>query len=114
MYSTGGVHSAGRPPLYKLRRDFRQADLVDYLQDRFTLPNVEVRRHDIRTDPLEPGTYDLAHCRAVLVHLPEPHLVVRRMVAALRSGGWLLVEEGDLSSLRAVDASHPLAESFSI
>jgi len=77
-----------------------------------TLPNVEVRRHDIRTDPLEPGTYDLAHCRAVLMHLPEPHVAVKRMVEALRIGGWLLIEEGDLSSIRAVDDTHPLAESF--
>ncbi len=76
------------------------------------LPNVEVRRHDIRTDPLEAGTYDLAHCRAVLSHVPEPHLVVRRMVAALRVGGWLLVEDGDFSSIRAVDAKHPFAEFF--
>jgi len=76
------------------------------------LPNVEVRQHDICTDPLEPSTYDLAHCRAVLMHLPEPHLAVRRMVAAVRSGGWLLVEEPDVSSLRAVDATHPLAKLF--
>ena len=76
------------------------------------LPNVEVRQHDIRTDPLELGTYDLAHCRAVLMHLPEPMLAVRRMVTALRIGGWLLVEEPDGSSLRAVDAEHPLAEFF--
>ena len=76
------------------------------------LPNVEVRQHDIRTDPLEPGTYDLAHCRAVLTHLPDPLLAVKRMVAALRIGGWLLVEEPDFSSLRAVDAEHPLAEFF--
>jgi hypothetical protein len=34
------------------------------------------------------------------------------MVTALRIGGWLLVEEVDFSSLRAVDAEHPLAESF--
>jgi SAM-dependent methyltransferase len=76
------------------------------------LPNVEVRQHDIRTDPLEPAAYDLVHCRAVLMHLAEPHLAVRRMVAALRIGGWLLVEAGDLSSIRAVDAKHPLAEFF--
>jgi SAM-dependent methyltransferase len=76
------------------------------------LPNVEVRQHDIRTDPLEPHTYDLAHCRGVLAHLREPHLAVRRIVEALRIGGWLLIEEGDLSSLRAVDDHHPLAESF--
>src|SRR5712691_3400875 len=47
------------------------------------LPNVEVRQHDIRTDPLEPGAYDLAHCRAVLAHMPEPQRVVRRMVEAV-------------------------------
>jgi SAM-dependent methyltransferase len=76
------------------------------------LPNVEVRQHDICTDPLEPSTYDLAHCRAVLMHLPEPHLAVRRMVAAVRRGGWLLVEDADFSSLRAVEAEHPLAEAF--
>jgi SAM-dependent methyltransferase len=76
------------------------------------LPNVEVRQHDIRTDPLELGAYDLAHCRAVLMHLPDPHLAVRRMAAAVRIGGWLLIEEGDFSSLRAVDATHPLAEAF--
>jgi ubiquinone/menaquinone biosynthesis C-methylase UbiE len=76
------------------------------------LPNVEVRQHDIRTDPLEPGMYDLAHCRSVLTHMPDPQLVVGRMVEALRMGGWLLIEESDFFSTRAVDATHPLAESF--
>jgi len=76
------------------------------------LPNVEVRQHDIRTDPLESSTYDLVHCRAVLVHMPDPQLVVQRMLETLRMGGWLLMEESDLSSLRAADAIHPLAESF--
>lgn len=76
------------------------------------LPNVEVRQHDIRTDPLEPDLYDLAHCRSVLAHMPDPQRVVQRMVTALRIGGWLLIEEGDVSSERAVDATHPLAESF--
>ena len=27
-------------------------------------------------------------------------------------GGWLLIEESDHSSLRAIDATHPLAQSF--
>jgi len=87
-------------------------DLNPRFLTELQLPTVEVRQHDIRTDPLEPGTYDLAHCRAVLVHMPDPQLVVQRMVEAVRMGGWLLIEEGDFSSMRAVDASHPLAESF--
>jgi len=33
-------------------------------------------------------------------------------VAALRIGGWVLIEEADGSSIRAVDVEHPLAESF--
>jgi SAM-dependent methyltransferase len=57
----------------------------------------EIRRHDIRTDDLEPGRYDLIHARAVLEYLPEPALVVQRMVGALRPGGWLLVEDSDFS-----------------
>jgi len=75
------------------------------------LPNVEVRRHDIRTDPLEAGRYDLAHCRAVLSHLPDPPRALRRIVAAVRMGGWVVIEDADFSSLRAVEATHPLAES---
>jgi ubiquinone/menaquinone biosynthesis C-methylase UbiE len=76
------------------------------------LPNVEVRQHDIRTDPLEAGTYDLAHCRFVLAHMPDSQRVVQRMVEAIRIGGWLLIEEVDYSSRRAVDMSHPRAETF--
>ena len=74
-------------------------------------PNVEVRRHDIRTDPLEAGRYDLVHCRAVLSHLPDPPQALRRMVAAVRIGGWVVIEDADFSSLRAVEAAHPLAAS---
>jgi hypothetical protein len=33
------------------------------------------------------------------------------MVAAVRMGGWVLIEDADFSSLRAVEATHPLAES---
>jgi 2-polyprenyl-3-methyl-5-hydroxy-6-metoxy-1,4-benzoquinol methylase len=57
-----------------------------FLQD-LKLPNLEVRRHDIRTDALEREAYDLVHCRNLLVHLPDPEQMARRMVAALRPGG---------------------------
>jgi SAM-dependent methyltransferase len=56
---------------------------------------VNVRRLDLRHDDLEAGTYDFVHCRALLMHLPDPAAALARMVAALRPGGLFLVEEGD-------------------
>jgi SAM-dependent methyltransferase len=57
--------------------------------------NLEIRRHDILTDPLEEGTFDLAHERALLVHLPERKRALERMVAAVRPGGWVVAEDPD-------------------
>jgi 2-polyprenyl-3-methyl-5-hydroxy-6-metoxy-1,4-benzoquinol methylase len=48
---------------------------------------VEVRRHDILADPLEPAAYDLVHCRALLLHLADPQQALRNMAAAVRPGG---------------------------
>lgn len=63
---------------------------------------VEVRSHDILTDPIEAGGYDLVHCRSLLLHLPDPGAALARMAEALRPGGWLVVENNDHSSFRAV------------
>jgi SAM-dependent methyltransferase len=77
------------------------------------LPNLEVRRHNIREDELETAHYDLVHCRALLMHLPDPIRALRRLVNAVRPGGWLLVEEADGSaSFGAADAGHPRAAAF--
>jgi SAM-dependent methyltransferase len=73
---------------------------------------VEVRRHDILADPLEPGRYDLVHCRALLCHLPDPGLALRAMTAAVRPGGWLLAEDADYCSLVAADPAHPRSPRF--
>ena len=73
---------------------------------------VEVRRHDILADPLEPGRYDLAHCRALLFHLADPRQAVRNMAAAVRPGGWLLIEDADYVSLVAANPAHPRAARF--
>lgn len=70
--------------------------------------NIEVRRHDILTDPLEEAAFDLVHCRALLCHLDEPVLALTRMASALRPGGWLLVEDADYITLEAACPDHPL------
>jgi SAM-dependent methyltransferase len=58
-----------------------------------TSAGVEVRRHDIRADPLEPALYDLVHCRALLCHLPDPARALGVMAAVVQPSGWLLVED---------------------
>jgi SAM-dependent methyltransferase len=63
-------------------------------------PNVEVLRHDIAAEPLPEGAFDLVHARLVLIHLPGRDVALRRMVSAIRPGGWLLVEDFDMRVLR--------------
>jgi SAM-dependent methyltransferase len=77
------------------------------------LPNLEVRRHNILEDDLEASHYDLVHCRALLMHLPDPVRALRRLVNAVRPGGWLLVEEADGSAgYGAADPGHARAAGF--
>ncbi|MFD0689637.1 methyltransferase domain-containing protein [Actinomadura fibrosa] len=70
----------------------------------------EVRRHDVAADPPpEQGTFDLVHARLVLVHVPDRARALATMVAALRPGGRLLVEDADtaLQPLACLDESGP-------
>ncbi|MFB9238665.1 methyltransferase domain-containing protein [Plantactinospora siamensis] len=70
----------------------------------------EVRRHDIVADPPpQPGTFDLVHARLVLVHVPDRARALATMAAALRPGGWLLVEDADteLQPLACLDEIGP-------
>ncbi len=62
------------------------------------LPNLEVRRHDITVDPLPESSFHLVHARLVLEHLPGRELALQRMAAALRPGGWLVIESIDFGS----------------
>jgi len=72
-------------------------------------PGVEVRRHDVAVDDPPGGGFDLVHARLVLVHVPDRTEALRRMVAALRPGGWLLVEDFDVTLMpnACPAAQHP-------
>lgn len=74
--------------------------------------NVEVREHDVLERDFEPQAYDLVHARALLVHMPDPERTVARLAAAVRPGGWLLIEEADFSMFRASDPRYPGAKQF--
>jgi SAM-dependent methyltransferase len=67
--------------------------------DRQNRQNLEVRRHDVASDPLPEAAFDLVHTRLVLLHLPGREKALARLVAALRPGGWLLAEEFDSLSM---------------
>jgi SAM-dependent methyltransferase len=56
---------------------------------------VEVRRHDVANDDPPAAAFDLVHARLVLIHVPMREQALERMIAALRPGGWLLVEDFD-------------------
>ena len=58
-------------------------------------PNVEVLRHDIRTDTFPPNSFDFIHTRAVLMHISPGVDLLRRIVTWLAPGGWLVLEEPD-------------------
>jgi SAM-dependent methyltransferase len=58
-----------------------------------THPNLTVTPHDIETDPLEAGRYDLIHTRLLLAHLPRRRELVGKLAAALAPGGVLVIDE---------------------
>ncbi|MEV8564624.1 methyltransferase domain-containing protein [Streptomyces sp. NPDC051322] len=69
----------------------------------------EVLRHDVAADPPPSGGFDLVHARLVLVHVTDRAEALRRMIQALRPGGWLLLEDADpgLQPLLCPDESGP-------
>jgi len=72
-------------------------------------PNVEILEHDVATGPPRGGLFDLVHARLVLVHVPERDAALANMVAALRPGGVLLVEDADpaLQPLSCLEETGP-------
>ena len=62
-------------------------------------PNLEVWQHDLVADPLPSAEFDLVHSRLLLEHLPQRDAVLHKLVAAVKVGGWLVVEENDNISI---------------
>jgi len=64
---------------------------------------VEFREGDALVLPLsesEWGTYDLAHARFLLEHVPRPDLVIANMVRSVRPGGRVFVTDDDHGDFR--------------
>jgi SAM-dependent methyltransferase len=52
-----------------------------------------VLRHDLVTDPVPDGPWDVIHARMVMLHLPERDEILPRLAAALAPGGALVLED---------------------
>jgi len=64
-------------------------------------PNLDVRRHNLSTDDLPEEEFDLIHGRAIIEHLPDPDHTIKRLAAALKPGGWILLEDSDWTAILA-------------
>ncbi|MCS6292799.1 MAG: methyltransferase domain-containing protein [Nitrospira sp.] len=64
--------------------------------------HVEIQQGDIRTASLPQGSFDLVHARYVLIHLPDYEIALSQMLAALKPGGWIVLEEPDFSASRGI------------
>jgi SAM-dependent methyltransferase len=82
-------------------------DLDPRFLQALSYENLEVRRHDIRTEVLPKEEFDLAHARLVLIHLPDRQAALRRMIDALKPGGWIVVEEFDALTFLPDPAVNP-------
>jgi ubiquinone/menaquinone biosynthesis C-methylase UbiE len=64
---------------------------------------LDLRNGDARALPLsatERGSFDVAHARFLLEHVPEPLQVVREMVSAVKLGGRIVLEDDDHDVMR--------------
>ena len=74
-------------------------DLDTTVLEALAHPGVEVRAHDVLVDELPEAEFDLVHMRLLLAWLADRELGLRRLVAALKPGGWLVAEEMDFISV---------------
>lgn len=72
--------------------------------------SIEVRRVDLREAELPQAEFDLVHARLVLEHLSERRQILDRLVASLRPGGWIVIEDYDWSCYGFVDGRSGFGE----
>jgi SAM-dependent methyltransferase len=56
-------------------------------------PRLTVLAHNLLTDALPDGPFDVIHARGVIQHMPDPQQLVNDLVAALAPGGILALED---------------------
>jgi ubiquinone/menaquinone biosynthesis C-methylase UbiE len=99
------VQPAGR--VLGIDMDRVKVDLAGADAAEQNLPNVEFRVGDAAT--LDAGAeFDLVYARLLLTHVQQPDAVLGRMVAAVKPGGAVVVEDLDHSAVFSYPACPPL------
>ncbi|NJL23494.1 MAG: class I SAM-dependent methyltransferase [Leptolyngbyaceae cyanobacterium SM1_3_5] len=80
-------------------------DLDTRFIENIHLANVEILKADIRQLQLEENSFDLIHARYVLIHISDYESTLSKMIALLKPGGWIVIEEPDFSAARAIAGS---------
>jgi ubiquinone/menaquinone biosynthesis C-methylase UbiE len=88
-------------------------DLEPRFLEAINSSNLEVWRHDILREPLPKQAFDLVHARAVLGFLPQPAETITKLAAALKPGGWLVLEAADTVSAIPDPSMTPTATALS-
>lgn len=82
-----------------IERSREQLDAARRLhQEAGDAARVDFREGEVTDPPLRPdewGTFDVAHARFILEHVPDPLGVVRVMLRAVRPGGRVVLEDED-------------------
>ena len=65
--------------------------------------NLEIREENIVEAALSNDTFDLVHSRWTLMHIPQREKMLEKLVASLKPGGTLFIEESDGHPIQTLD-----------
>jgi len=103
QFARAVARSTGVPALGIERSDAQRGRAVALAAAANEQALVEFRAGEATAPPLVPleqGTFDIAHARFLLEHVPDPLAVVRAMAAAVKSGGRVVLEDDDHAMFR--------------
>jgi ArsR family transcriptional regulator len=91
---TGQLAAALAPFVARIIAVDRSGDMLQAARRRLReSPNVDVRRGDLESMPIDDGMLDAATLMLVLHHVPDPAAVLMDAARVLRTGGRLLVTD---------------------